>query len=275
MHLGLIRQVNFNFNSLTRALIVALIPFSKLKKQMYKEKLLAFYQANPKKAVLYVVGLVILLSLLFGGIVFAYQVGKETKRLEAEKAVIQAQQEESVRLAAIAEKAAIKAQEEERARLAAEEAERLAVVEAEKKAAEEKRIADEKATATAKAIADAKAIANAKAKAANNSQDGYCFVFPAYIIPYLKSGSLPDSATVDGHKNVCHAFENGKKDHPSTGGSDVNKKGHLGGACYDWDETPNLTACYPVKYYGKLLNNFLKNNPPESVKEHGLKFKKP
>ncbi len=239
---------------------------------MYKEKLLAFYKANPKKAVLHAVGLIVLLSLLISGIVFAYQSDKKT-RIEAERVAIQAQQEEKARLVAIevekaaieAEKAAtIKAQEEEKARLVAE-AEKAAL-EAENAATEAKRIAN------VKIVTDA---AKAKARTATITQSGYCFAFPAYIRPYLTNGPLPDNTTVDGHKNICNKFEEGGKDKPSKGASEVNKKGHPGGACYDWDETPNINACYPTKFYGKLLNNFLKNNPPESVKTHGLRFKKP
>jgi|GEM_PF-4148359 hypothetical protein len=236
---------------------------------MFKDKWLAI-KANPKVAVAYAV----LTALLISGLVSVVQGAKETARLEAERIAVQAQEVENARLAAI------KAEEEEKARLAAEEAARLAAIEAEKKAAEEKRIADEKAAAEAKAIADAKAAADATAKAkaaavaAKPAQDGYCFVFPAYIRPYLSSGSLPDSATVNGHKHVCNKLDDNGKDKPSKNASEENKKGHGGGACYDWDETPNIKACYPVKVYGSLLNNFLKNNPPESV-SHGLKFKKP
>jgi cbb3-type cytochrome oxidase subunit 3 len=72
-----------------------------VKKQMFKDKLLAFYQANPKKAVLYAVGLTVLVALLAGGIVFAYQDNQNAKRAEAEKIALQAQQAENARLAAI------------------------------------------------------------------------------------------------------------------------------------------------------------------------------
>ncbi|MFZ2125835.1 MAG: hypothetical protein WA087_01300 [Candidatus Saccharimonadales bacterium] len=243
---------------------------------MRKDKLLAFYQANPKRAVLYAVVLAILLMLLVSGIVFAVQDAKAAARLEAERVAIQAQEEEKTRLAVEAEKAAaieaervaIKAQEEEKARLAAE-VEKAAAIEAER-VAEAKRIADAKAAADA----TAKAKAKAAAVSTNPTQGGYCFIFPAYIRPYLSSGSLPDSATVDGHKHVCNKLDDGGKDKPSKKASEENKKGHGGGACYDWDETPSINACYPVKVYGNLLNNFLKNNPPESVKKHGLIFKK-
>lgn len=165
-----------------------------------------------------------------------------------------------------------KMEEEIDRQLAEAEAIRLAEIEA-------KRIADEEAAKKAeeaRKVAEAKAAAAAKAKAAANpSQGGYCFVFPAYIQPYLATGSMPDDATVNGHKHVCNKLKDGGKDKPSKNASDVNKKGHDGGACYDWDEVPNIKACYPVSVYGKLLNNFLKNNPPESVAKHGLKFKKP
>lgn len=178
---------------------------------------------------------------------------------------------EEVINAKLAEEARQKMQEEIDKQLAEAEAIRQAEAEAKRVAEEETNRAIE-----AKKAADAKALAAAKAKAAANpSQDGYCFVFPAYIRPHLATGSMPDDATVNGHKHVCNKLDDGGKDKPSKSASDVNKKGHDAGACYDWDERPNIKACYPVSVYGKLLNNFLKNNPPESVAKHGLKFKKP
>jgi len=215
---------------------------------MYKEKFLAYYQANPKKAVFYIAGLIVLLALLVSGTVLAVQGTKEATRLEAEKVAIQAQQAED-------------------ARLAAEEAKRIAD-EAEK-AAEAKRIAD------AKAIADAKVAAEAAKAKTTLKTTGYCIKIPAHLQKYLSTSTPPDSGKLNGQR-VCKNLADGKKDKPSTSGQ--NPKGHNGGCCLDWDEIPNANCCYPVgSVYEPILNNFFKNNTPELLEERDgkLKFKKP
>ncbi|NTW61569.1 hypothetical protein HGB24_02700 [Candidatus Saccharibacteria bacterium] len=121
----------------------------------------------------------------------------------------------------------------------------------------------------------AEAVSKPKAVAVSSSgplvQRGFCYVFPAYLRPYLSRDPLPDGADYKGHSGVCHVIADGKKDHPGKSGK--NHKGHNGGACRDWDEVPNIHACYTDQYWPEL-NNFVKNNPLDSIKKKGLVFEK-
>lgn len=235
---------------------------------MYKEKLLAYYQADPKRAVLSAIGLAILLALSISGIVLAAQSAKETARREAEQIVLR--QAEQARLAAEAELAAKQAVEE-KARLAAEaekaaieaaEAERIAVET--EKAAEAKRIADVKAVADENAAAKAKAVKVAPKTTVDNSGLN-CVRVPANINAMLRAknpGPAPDGASYKG-KSVCHVIANGKKDNPHNSSSNNKGKKHNGGLCLDPDERPmppnDGNNCYPAAVYGSMISKYVAN----------------
>ncbi|NCQ53902.1 hypothetical protein COV88_01545 [Candidatus Saccharibacteria bacterium CG11_big_fil_rev_8_21_14_0_20_41_19] len=228
---------------------------------MYKEKLLAYYKANPLEAILIMIALGLIIIVIITGLVFTIKESRSQPAAQvfppaAEEPVLFATNSvlppaDTTELSAMQPTNLVSAEE-------------VPVVTPEvtgpvpQPVVEPPVVVPEKIPAVV-----AKSAVKVTPKTTVDNSGLNCVRFPADVNAMLRAknpGPAPDGASYKG-KMVCHVIADGKKDNPHKSSANNKGKKHNGGLCLDPDERPmppnDGGNCYPAAVYGKILNKYL------------------